>query len=208
MKVLKRHIFLAGMLISAMSVAAASTPAKSAKSSKTATAPAKTVKAAMKVEGSAKLAKQMEIYEHAAANRELAGLTQMEHAKNLEEQAAEASKTKDDADLATYKTNNTNAGALEKSAAALYGKAAANFDKASANRTKVASISKKLGKVEQYRNSQVYATNLKLQANEAMQNAADACEAAAVAYDKAEDLAQVALNSQMAATWLEKLALR
>lgn len=196
------------MLISAMSVAAASTTAKSAKSSKAARTPTKTFKATKLVEGSAKLSRQMGIYEHAAANRELAGLTQREQAKDLEEQASEASSIKDDADLSTYKTNNTNAGALEKSAAALYGKAATNFDKAAANRTKVATISKKLGKVEQYRDSQVYATNLKLQANEAIQMAADACEAAAVAYDKAEDLAQVALNSQMAATWLEKLALR
>jgi len=190
------------MLISAISMAATSTPAKSAKSSKT-TTPAKTVSILKKVEGSAKLEMQMEIYEHAAANRELAALTQMEQANT-----SETTNTTDTADLTTYKSTYSTAGALHKFASILYGKAAANFDKASANRTKVAIISRKLGKVQQYQSSQAYATNLKSQGNEAIQLAADACEAAAVAYDKAENLTEVAACSQMAAVWLEKLALR
>lgn len=188
-------------------MAATSTPAKSAKSSTTAKTSTKTVKSAKSYETTAKLEKQLDIYEHAAANRELAALTQMEQAKEKEEQA-EATSTTDKEDQSTYKSTYSNAGALEKAAALLYGKASANFDKASANLTQVATISKKIGKVQQYQSSQAYSTNMKLKGNEAIQMAADAYEAAAVAYDKAEDLTSVALSSQLAATWLEKLALR
>lgn len=203
---LKRDIILAGTLVSAILVAAISARAKTANSSKT--AKIRGIKSSRTIEVSAKLERQMEIYEHAAANRELAALTQMEHAQKLKEKAAEAIKTRSDTDISTYKSAYSKAGSLEKSAAGLYGQAAANFDKASANRAKVASVGKKLGKVEVVRNSEIYATKLKAQGSEAIQMAADACEAAAVAYDKAENLTEVAANSQRAATWLEKLALR
>lgn len=208
MKVLKKHIFLAEMFVIAILMATTSIYAKSAPSSKKADTPTRTIRTIKRVEGSAKMEKQRSIYEHAAANRELAALTQIERAKNLEEKATAAIHTKDATEQSDSKSAHSSAGSLEKAAAVLYGQAAANFDKAAANHTKIAAISQKLGKVEEHRKSQVYAANLKTQGNDAMQMAADACEAAAVAYDKAGDLEEVAINSQMAATWLEKLAVR
>lgn len=208
MKVLKTHIFLAGVMIAATSMAAGISPANRTKSSKPASPTAKTVKVPKQVEGRVAQERKIKIYEHAAADRELAGLTQIEYARDQEEEAAELVKSAAVADVNEYKKIQEKAGSLEKSAAKLYGLATANFDKAATNRKMVANISKNLAKAEQYRNSQVYSTNMKLQGSEAMQMAADACEAAAAAYDKAEDPAEVAANSQMAATWLEKLALR
>jgi hypothetical protein len=99
-------------------------------------------------------------------------------------------------------------GALETEAAKLGGLASANFDKAALNRKSVESLSSKLDKAEQTRSSRAYATNLTIQANEAMRLASIACERAAVAYDKADEPELVATASQTAATWLEKLAVR
>jgi hypothetical protein len=158
----------------------------------------------MDVQNIAKHVRKMELYEHAAANRELAALTQMEHAYTLEKEAVGLMKGHTDGDIEEYRK----AGALRKAAASLYGLAAGNFDKAAANRISVSKISKDIGKIEQYRSSQNYASNMKLRGDEVMQRAANACEAAAVAYDKAGDPREVAANSQMAAIWLEKLTAR
>ncbi|MFO7937919.1 MAG: hypothetical protein R6V06_09995 [Kiritimatiellia bacterium] len=208
MKLLKGHIFIAGMLFCVVLKAAAGSGVESAVASKKAKTKSISSKASRILENSAGLERQMEIYKHAAANRELAALAQMEHARKLQDKARQAASIKDSADDKIYRSQHAKAGALEKSAAVLYGKACANFDKAASNQAKGASLSKKLGKVEQHRNAEIDKTNLKLRGSEALRLAAEAGEAAAVAYDKAEDLGQVALNSQMAASWLEKLAER
>ena len=208
MMLLKTHIFLTGVLLAATLMAADSSPAKSAATPAAAKPAAKAVTSSSKVASRAELERKLEIYEHAAANRELAGLTQVEHGRELEEQASDLEKGVGEVKLSEYKEIYKKAGSLRKSAANLYGLASANFDKAAANRKLVANISKNLGKAEQYRSSETYAANMTLQGDEAMRMAADACEAAAVAYDRADNPTEVAANSQLAATWLEKLALR
>jgi hypothetical protein len=206
MQLLRTHIFSGILLFLALFAASSAALATTAVPEKT---PRVTrIKPPVKVEGQAELERRMEIYEHAAANRELAALTQMEHARDLQSEAAEVAKGQAATEIEEYKKTYKKAGTLEKSAAALYGHAAANFDKAAANRTMVAKISQDLGKAEQHRTSVSYSSNMKLRGDEAMRMAANACEAAAVAFDKADDPTEVAANSQMAATWLEKLAVR
>jgi len=210
MKLLKRDIFLAGVLVTAIMMAATCTAADSTQ--KAATTEKATVKKAVKVmisaEEIAKLQKQLEIYEHAAANRELAALAQIEHARNTELKASNLIQDTTTEEIALYKSSHNKAGAQEKAAALQYGYAATNFDQATVNRKKAAAIYKKLGKVKQQSSSENYAINLKLQANDAIQMSVDAYEAAAVFYDKAEEAALMAICSQTAAVWLEQLALR
>ncbi len=206
MQVYRTHSILSVLLFAALCAAANSAASSGPSGDKT---PRITrIKPPVKVEGQAELERKMEIYEHAAANRELAALTQMEHARDLEKEAVEAEKGHSSGDIEEYRRAFKKAGALQKSAAALYGHAAGNFDKAAANRSMVAKISQEIGKAEQHRSSLNYSSNMKLRGDEAMRRAANACEAAAVAYDKAGDPTEVAANSQMAATWLEKLAVR
>ncbi len=164
--------------------------------------------AAVTVEGHATQERKMEILEHAAANRELAALTQVSHAQEMEEKAADLEHGQSDEALSDYTRRMARAGGMRKAAANLYGQAAANFDKASANRSMVAKLSKSMDKVAQQKKAESYSTNMKLRGDEAIQMAADACEAAAVAFDKAERPSEVAVNSQNAAVWLEKLATR
>jgi|GEM_PF-2440142 len=163
--------------------------------------------AAKQIESNAAQERKMEIFEHAAANRELAALTQVEHAREMEQKASDIENSPDD-ETNNWKKRFSRSGIMRQSAAELYGQAVANFDKAAANRTMVAKIGKTIGKTAQLQKSESYAENMKAQGSEAMRLAACACEAAAVAFDKAERPTDVAANSQMAAVWLEKLALR
>jgi len=150
---------------------------------------------------------KISIFERASANRELAAITQMEQVSELKKQVValgQSNSSTENSNINTYKE----IGSIEKKESRLYGSAAANYDKAAANRQHVVLLSTTLGNVEKKRNSQAYAANLKIQANEAIRLASTACERAAEAYEKANDSAAVVAASQQAAVWLEKLALR
>ena len=174
---------------------------KSARSTKSATT-------SRTSESRAILEHRLEIFERASANRELAALTQMEQMRELEKEALAIEEAGLTTAGSTAKTVYTKVGKAETAAAKLCGLAAANFDKAATNRKQVEVLSSRLNKSEKIRSARAYATNLKLQANDAIQQASIACEKAAVAYDKAHNPVAVAAASQQAAVWLEKLAIR
>jgi len=180
------------------SVAAAPAPKTPAKAPKTSTV----------IEGQALLEYRLEIFERASANRELAALTQMEQARELEKQALEVQAEAQAENSVLRRAAFKKAGKLQTDAAHLCGLAAANFDQAAANRKQVEVLSTKLNKVEQQRSARAYGLNLTQQANDAMRMASIACEKAAEAYDKAGEQVHVAAASQQAAVWLEKLAVR
>lgn len=198
MRALKTYIICLLLLITAgfSVVAADAAPA------------AKKAKIAPIVSERAKLEYKLEIFERASANRELAGLTQMEQAREREQEATvllETALTEGNEERAS---SFKKAGKLLMDAARLYGAAAANFDQASASRHQVETLCTKLNNVQQQRNASAFKHNLTQQANNAMQQASVACEKAAEAYDKADDQGNLAAASQQAAVWLEALAVR
>ncbi|MDD2599484.1 MAG: hypothetical protein PHO37_09695 [Kiritimatiellae bacterium] len=198
MKVCKTNIICVLLLLTAgfSAVAADSAPV------------AKKPKSTLIVSERAKLEYKLEIYERASANRELAALTQMEQAREKEQEAIalqQAALTEGNDERAiSYKK----AGKLFMDAARLCGHAAANFDQASGSRQQVETLSTKLNNVQQQRNAGAFKLNLKQQASNAMQQASQACEKAAEVYDKAGDQGNLAAASQQAAVWLEALAAR
>jgi len=169
---------------------------------------AKKAKSTLVVSERAKLEYKLEIYERASANRELAALTQMEQARDREQEAIALQQTAlaegNEERTISYKK----AGKLFMDAARLCGFAADNFDQASVSRHQVETLSIKLNNVQQQRNASAFKLNLKQQASSAMQQASQACEKAAEAYDKAGDQGNLAAASQQAAVWLETLATR
>ncbi|MDA3926220.1 MAG: hypothetical protein PF904_16110 [Kiritimatiellae bacterium] len=201
MRVFKRYMILAGVFIAAMSMAASKTTAVAPKAAKS----AKTTKM---IKGRALIEYKLEILERASANRELAALTQLEHMRDLAQQATDLAEGGLTETYSTTKALYKQIGYLESESARLCGLAAANFDKATHNRKSVETLCSKLNKSEQQRSSRAYAISLKIQANEAMRMASIACERAAVAYDKADEPVLLAAASQTAAVWLEKLAVR
>lgn len=156
----------------------------------------------------AKLEYKLEIFERASANRELAALTQMEQARDREQEATALQQGALSEDNEKRVISYKKAGHFFMDAARLCGNAAANFDQASASRHQVETLSTKLNNAQQQRNANAFKLNLKQQASNAMQQASAACEKAAEAYDKAGDQGNLAAASQQAAVWLETLATR
>ena len=155
----------------------------------------------------AQLANRVDVLERAAQNREVAGLTQLGHARQLELLAHEL-QNGDAREDETEAALNKRVGELHKKAAVFCGLAAANIDMAVANLSRAGDLCGKIGRSEQKNSAHAKAAALKSQADDAIALAGAASEKAAVAYDKAGETAEVAAASQQAAVWLEMLAAR
>jgi hypothetical protein len=158
--------------------------------------------------GHAVTANRIVILERAADNRELAGATQMAHARALASQAFELQNNGVAEEGKTERDLYMKIGELEKTAAKLCGIASTNYDMAAANQQRVVGLNTRLGRTEKERNAQDKAAGLKQLADQAIEFAGAACERAAVAFDRANEAVEVAAASQQAALWLEKLATR
>jgi hypothetical protein len=148
------------------------------------------------------------VLERASENRELAAVTHLSQARASEELAAEFQRNGVTGEGETEPDLYKRVGALQQSAARLYGLASTNFDMAAANQQRVADMNARLGRSDQRLTAQTSASNLKIQADQAIELAGAACEKAAVAFDKAGETVEVANASQQAALWQEKLATR